>query len=49
MVIQNRVYDAIIDHADESGYHAPEAVVKATSKTDDPGNDIVSQSYYLLY
>ena len=26
MVIQNRVSDAIIDHADESGYHAPEAV-----------------------
>lgn len=50
MIIQNRVYDVIIDHADESGYHAPEAVaVKATSKTDDSGNDIVSQKFTIRY
>ncbi len=50
MVIQNRVYDAVIDQAEDSSYHAPEAVtVKATSKTDDSGNDIVSQKVTIRY
>lgn len=43
-VISNRIYDALIDHIHESSYHSPEAVtVKAKTKTDDSGNDIVEQ------
>lgn len=48
--IIKKVYGGVIDHIKKTSYQAPEAMkVKATSKTDDSGNDIISQEATIQY
>lgn len=48
--IINRVYDGLIDHIHQGRYHAPQSVaVKAKTRTDDSGNDIVEQKVTIQY
>lgn len=48
--ILDNAYNGLIEHINETHYAAPKAVkVKATSKTDDSGNNIVSQRATVQY
>lgn len=49
-VILKKVYGGVIDHIKKTSYQAPEAMkVKSTSKTDDSGNNIISQTATIQY
>lgn len=50
MVLRDRLYDSLITHIKETDYVPPKPVkVKATSKTDDSGNNIVKQKVTIQY
>lgn len=48
--ILKKVYGGVVDHIKKTNYQAPEAMkVKSTSRTDDSGNNIISQKATIQY
>lgn len=48
--ITKKIYNGVAEHAKNTNYQAPEAMkVKASSKTDDSGNNIISQTATIQY